>query len=55
MSSPEFSALFARHRAYFRTCATRSAQWREVVGGSMDLPAGLALAHQRLDAMYAND
>ena len=29
MSSPDFSALVARHRAYFRTGATRSAQWRE--------------------------
>src|SRR6266478_6641054 len=29
MSPPDFSALVARHRAYFRTGATRSAQWRE--------------------------
>ena len=29
MSTPDFSALVARHRAYFRTGATRSAQWRE--------------------------
>ena len=88
MSTPDFSALVARHRAYFRTGATRSAQWREgqltalrammtdrakdfhaalaraatgesasyieVVTGRMDMPAQLALAHQRLDAMYAN-
>src|SRR5271156_580325 len=29
MSTPDFSALLARHRTYFRTGATRSAQWRE--------------------------
>src|SRR3954470_3484272 len=29
MSTPDFSALVARHRAYFRTGATRSADWRE--------------------------
>jgi hypothetical protein len=29
MSTPDFSTLVARHRAYFRTGATRSAQWRE--------------------------
>src|ERR1700752_5249691 len=29
MSTPDFSALAARHRAYFRSGATRSAQWRE--------------------------
>ena len=29
MSTPDFSALVARHRAYFRTGATRSAEWRE--------------------------
>jgi hypothetical protein len=29
LSTPNFSALLARHRAYFRTGATRSAQWRE--------------------------
>jgi aldehyde dehydrogenase (NAD+) len=29
MSTPDFSALFARHRTYFRTGATRSAQWGE--------------------------
>jgi indolepyruvate decarboxylase len=27
----------------------------EVVGGRMDFPPVLAIAHQRLDAMYAND
>ena len=29
MSTPDYSALVARHRAYFRTGATRSAEWRE--------------------------
>jgi hypothetical protein len=29
MSTPDFSALVARHRAYFQTGATRSAEWRE--------------------------
>jgi aldehyde dehydrogenase (NAD+) len=29
MSTLDFSALVARHRAYFRTGATRSAKWRE--------------------------
>src|SRR5437588_6875593 len=29
MSTTDFSALVARHRAYFRTGATRSAEWRE--------------------------
>src|SRR6266567_3576007 len=29
MSTPDFSALVVRHRAYFRTGATRSAEWRE--------------------------
>src|SRR3954471_15159067 len=29
MSTPDFSALVARHRAYFRTGATRSSEWRE--------------------------
>ena len=29
MTTPNFSALMARHRAYFQTGATRSADWRE--------------------------
>ena len=29
MSTPDFSALVARHRTYFRTGATRSADWCE--------------------------
>lgn len=32
-----------------------SACYIEVVGGKLDFPTSLALAHQRLDAMYAND
>ena len=32
-----------------------SASYIEVVGGRMDLPAKLVMAHQHLDAMYAND
>src|SRR5882724_2882917 len=28
MSTSDFSALVARHRAYFRTAATRPAEWR---------------------------
>src|SRR3954470_19753059 len=29
MTAPDFSVLAARHRAYFRTGVTRSAEWRE--------------------------
>src|SRR5580693_6217595 len=29
MSTPDFAAAVARHRTYFRTGATRSAEWRE--------------------------
>jgi hypothetical protein len=29
MSTPDFAPLVARHRAYFRTGATRSTGWRE--------------------------
>src|SRR5580704_15968538 len=29
MSTPDFSTLVARHRTYFRTGATRTAEWRE--------------------------
>jgi acyl-CoA reductase-like NAD-dependent aldehyde dehydrogenase len=29
MSTPDFSAVVARHRTYFRSGATRSAEWRE--------------------------
>jgi indolepyruvate decarboxylase len=31
-----------------------SASYIEVVGGRMDFPAGLALAHQRQGALYGN-
>jgi hypothetical protein len=31
-----------------------SASYIEVVGGRMDLPAGIAMAHRRLDALYGN-
>ena len=29
MSTPDFSALVARHRNYFRSGATRPVEWRE--------------------------
>jgi len=32
-----------------------SACYIVVVGGKTDFPAGLAMAHERLDASYAND
>jgi hypothetical protein len=32
-----------------------SASYIEVVGGRMDFPAGLAMAHERLNAMYGNN
>ena len=41
--------------ALARAATGESASYIEVVGGRMDLPAGLAMAHQRLDAMYANE
>ncbi len=41
--------------ALARAAAGESACYIEVVGGRMDLPAGLAMAHTRLEAMYAND
>ncbi len=40
--------------ALARASTGESACYIEVVGGRMDMPAGLAMAHQRLDAMYAN-
>jgi indolepyruvate decarboxylase len=40
--------------ALARASAGESACYIEVVTGKMDMPAGLAMAHQRLDAMYAN-
>jgi len=41
--------------ALARASTGETASYIEVVGGRMDFPAGLALAHQRLDALYAND
>jgi len=29
MNTPDFSTLVDQHRTYFRTGATRSAEWRE--------------------------
>jgi indolepyruvate decarboxylase len=40
--------------ALARAATGESASYIEVVTGRMDMPAGLAMAHQRLDAMYAN-
>jgi indolepyruvate decarboxylase len=40
--------------ALARAATGESASYIEVVGGRMDFPAGLAVAHQRLDAMYGN-
>ena len=41
--------------ALARAAPGESASYIEVVTGRMDMPTGLAMAHQRLDAMYAND
>jgi indolepyruvate decarboxylase len=41
--------------ALARAATGESACYIEVVGGRMDFPPVLAMAHQRLDAMYAND
>jgi indolepyruvate decarboxylase len=40
--------------ALARAATGELASYIEVVGGRMDLPAGLAMAHQRLDALYGN-
>lgn len=40
--------------ALARASTGESACYIEVVGGKLDFPASLALAHERLDAMYAN-
>ncbi|HMD61330.1 MAG TPA: thiamine pyrophosphate-dependent enzyme [Opitutaceae bacterium] len=40
--------------ALARAATGESASYIEVVGGRMDVPAGLAMAHQRLDALYGN-
>jgi indolepyruvate decarboxylase len=41
--------------ALARAGTGESACYIEIVAGRMDLPAGLALANQRLDALYADD
>src|SRR4051812_32306789 len=48
MSTPDFSSLIARHRAYFRTGATRSAEWREG-----QLTALRAMMTDRAEAFHA--
>jgi indolepyruvate decarboxylase len=40
--------------ALARAGTGESACYIEIAGGRMDLPAGLAMAHERLDALYAN-
>jgi indolepyruvate decarboxylase len=41
--------------ALAKAATGESASYIEVVGGKMDFPPALAMAHQHLDAMYAND
>ena len=41
--------------ALARAATGESASYIEVVGGRMDLPPQLALAHERLGAMYGSD
>src|SRR5437762_10272926 len=48
MSTPDFSNLVARHRAYFRSGATRSAEWREG-----QLAALRAMMTDRAEDFYA--
>jgi indolepyruvate decarboxylase len=48
------STLGELDAALARAATCESARYIEVVGGRMDFPAGLAMAHQRLDALYAN-
>jgi indolepyruvate decarboxylase len=40
--------------ALARAATGQSASYIEVGGGRMDFPAGLAMAHERLDALYGN-
>src|ERR1700733_11223999 len=47
----ELSALDA---ALARASTGESASYIEVVGGRLDFPAGLAMAHRRLDALNGN-
>jgi indolepyruvate decarboxylase len=49
------STLGELDAALVRAATGESASYIEVVGGRMDFPAGLAMAHRRLDAMYGND
>jgi hypothetical protein len=48
------STLGELDAALARAATGESASYIEVVGGRMDFPAGPAMAHQRLDAMYGN-
>src|SRR5947207_11454633 len=48
MSTPDFSTLVAGHRAYFRTGATRPAEWREG-----QLTALRAMMTDRAEDFYA--
>jgi indolepyruvate decarboxylase len=41
--------------ALARAATGQSASYIEVVGARTDFPTGLAMAHERLDALYAND
>jgi len=41
--------------ALARAATGESASYIEVVAGRLDFPAGLAMAHQRFDALYGND
>jgi len=48
MTAPDFSLIVARHRACFRTGATRSADWREG-----QLTALRAMMTDRAEDLYA--
>src|SRR5258708_35961872 len=49
MSNNEYSALVARHRNYFRTGATRSAEWRK-----SQLTALRTMMTERAEDFYAS-
>src|SRR4051794_34520915 len=51
---PTVAELGELDAALARAAAGESAVYIEVVGGRMEFPAGLAMAHQRLDALYGN-
>jgi indolepyruvate decarboxylase len=40
--------------ALARAATGESASYIEIIGGKLDLPAGLAMAHERLDELYGN-